>query len=88
MVLGLCNDVRVFYKLNDLDTSIEFCEAKDHSLTVLITGKRGKVEEARARLVRGLQTQVTREISVPKEHHRVLIGTVLAKIFRQCVIAT
>lgn len=56
------------------DTSIEFCEAKDHSLTVLITGKRGKVEEARARLVRELQTQVTREISIPKEHHRVLIG--------------
>uniref|UniRef100_A0A0N5A8M1 Vigilin n=1 Tax=Syphacia muris TaxID=451379 RepID=A0A0N5A8M1_9BILA len=56
------------------DTSIEFCEAKDHSLTVLITGKRGKVKEARARLVRELQTQVTRDISVPKEHHRILIG--------------
>uniref|UniRef100_A0A9J2PCM1 K Homology domain-containing protein n=1 Tax=Ascaris lumbricoides TaxID=6252 RepID=A0A9J2PCM1_ASCLU len=56
------------------DTTIELCEAKDHSLTVLITGKRGKVEDARSRLVRELQTQATREIAIPKEHHRILIG--------------
>lgn len=64
-----CNDIA-----RATDTSIELCEAKDHSLTVLITGKRAKVEEARSRLVRELQMQATREISVPKEHHRVLIG--------------
>lgn len=57
------------------DTSIELCESKDHSLTILITGKRPKVEDARARIVRELQTQATREISIPKDHHRVLIGS-------------
>jgi polyribonucleotide nucleotidyltransferase len=56
------------------ETTIELCEAKDHTLTILITGKRVKVEEARARIIRDLQMQATREISIPKEHHRVLIG--------------
>lgn len=65
----ICNDIA-----RTTDTSIELCEAKDHSLTVLITGKRPKVEEARSLLVRRLQTQATREIAIPKEHHRVLIG--------------
>lgn len=64
-----CNDIA-----KATETAIELCEAKDHSLTVLITGKRNKVEEARSRLVRELQTQATRELSIPKEHHRVLIG--------------
>lgn len=64
-----CNDIA-----KATDTTIELCEQKDHSLTVLITGKRAKVEEARSRLVRELQTQATREIPIPKEHHRILIG--------------
>lgn len=57
-----------------VDTTIELCESRDHTLAVLITGKRAKVEEARSRIIRELQTQATREISIPKEHHRVLIG--------------
>ncbi|VDK29175.1 unnamed protein product [Gongylonema pulchrum] len=64
-----CNEIA-----NATATHIEVCEAKDHSLTVLITGKRPKVEEARSRVARELQTQTTREIAIPKEHHRVLIG--------------
>lgn len=56
------------------DTSIELNESKDQSLTILITGRRAKVEEARSRLNRELQAQSTRELSIPKEHHRILIG--------------
>lgn len=62
------------------DTSIEINESKDQSLTILITGKRAKVEEARSRLIRELQAQATREISIPKEHHRILIGKYLVRI--------
>ncbi len=64
-----------------LETTIELCEAKDHTLTILITGKRAKVEEARARIIRDLQMQATREIVIPKEHHRVLIGMFVIIIF-------
>lgn len=55
-------------------TKIELCEAKDQSLTILITGKRQSVEEARARLIRELQTQANIEISIPKEYHGHIIG--------------
>jgi transcription antitermination factor NusA-like protein len=55
-------------------TKIELCEAKDQSLTILITGKRTNVEDARTRLVRELQTQANVEVRVPKEHHGVIIG--------------
>ncbi|VDN04210.1 unnamed protein product [Thelazia callipaeda] len=64
-----CNEIAIA-----TGTEIEICEAKDHSLTLLITGKRQQVEEARSRVARRLKTQATREISIPKEHHRVLIG--------------
>ncbi|KAH7714186.1 KH domain-containing protein [Aphelenchoides avenae] len=55
-------------------TKIELCEAKDQSLTILITGKRSNVEDARARLVRELQTQANTEVVVPKDYHGMIIG--------------
>uniref|UniRef100_A0AAF5PYT3 K Homology domain-containing protein n=2 Tax=Wuchereria bancrofti TaxID=6293 RepID=A0AAF5PYT3_WUCBA len=64
-----CNEIAIA-----TDTQIEICEAKDHSLTLLITGKRQRVEEARSHIARRLKTQAAREIAIPKEHHRVLIG--------------
>ena len=39
-------------------TKIELNEAKDQSITILITGKQKNVEDARTKLVRELQTQV------------------------------
>uniref|UniRef100_A0A914Y922 K Homology domain-containing protein n=1 Tax=Panagrolaimus superbus TaxID=310955 RepID=A0A914Y922_9BILA len=53
---------------------IELSEARDHSLTVLLTGKKSQVDDARSRLLRELQTQTDREIHVPKEYRGVLIG--------------
>uniref|UniRef100_A0A915E188 K Homology domain-containing protein n=1 Tax=Ditylenchus dipsaci TaxID=166011 RepID=A0A915E188_9BILA len=55
-------------------TKIELCEAKDQSLTILITGKRQNVDDARGRLVRELQTQANVEVSIPKEYHGHIIG--------------
>lgn len=53
---------------------IELNESKDGALTVIIHGPRHKVEEARNQIVRGLQTQDKQQISIPKDHHRKLIG--------------
>lgn len=56
-------------------TQIELCESsKDNTLTIVLSGKRALVEEARKRVVQMLQMQATHEIRVPKEHHRVIIG--------------
>uniref|UniRef100_A0A1I7U4S3 Vigilin n=1 Tax=Caenorhabditis tropicalis TaxID=1561998 RepID=A0A1I7U4S3_9PELO len=55
-------------------TRIELSESKGGELTVVVKGERGKVEEARARIIRDLQTQASREIEIPKEHHGRLIG--------------
>jgi exosome complex RNA-binding protein Rrp4 len=53
---------------------IELSEARDHSLTILLTGKKSQVDDARSRLLRELQTQTDREILVPKEYRGALIG--------------
>ncbi|CAB3411378.1 unnamed protein product [Caenorhabditis bovis] len=55
-------------------TRIELSESKDGELTVIVKGERSNVEDARARIVRELQTQASREIDIPKDHHRRLIG--------------
>uniref|UniRef100_A0A183IEE5 Vigilin n=1 Tax=Soboliphyme baturini TaxID=241478 RepID=A0A183IEE5_9BILA len=60
--------------LKILETTIELCQNKDHSLTVVVSGKRQAVEEARKLIVQSLQTQANREFKVPKEYHRALIG--------------
>jgi hypothetical protein len=55
-------------------TKIELSESKDKSLTILITGKRTNVEEARTKLMRELQTQSSIEVAIPKEYHGFIIG--------------
>lgn len=40
----------------------------------MVKGERAKAEEARARIIRDLQTQASREIDIPKDHHGRLIG--------------
>lgn len=64
-----CNNIAI-----KTGTQIELCEAKDQSLTILITGKRQNVELARGKLVCDLKSQSTVEVSVPKEFHGHIIG--------------
>lgn len=33
-----------------------------------------QVDEAKAKVIRELQTQATKEVAIPKEFHRILIG--------------
>uniref|UniRef100_A0A0K0FBP1 Dodeca-satellite-binding protein 1 (inferred by orthology to a D. melanogaster protein) n=1 Tax=Strongyloides venezuelensis TaxID=75913 RepID=A0A0K0FBP1_STRVS len=53
---------------------IDLSEAKDGSLSIMITGKQKNVTEAQGRLIRELQTQGVREIKIPKEHYGFVIG--------------
>uniref|UniRef100_A0A183C4E2 Vigilin n=1 Tax=Globodera pallida TaxID=36090 RepID=A0A183C4E2_GLOPA len=55
-------------------TTIELNEAKDQSITILISGKQKCVEDARTRLVRELQTQATVKLDIPKDYHSYVIG--------------
>ncbi|CDW54567.1 General transcription factor 3C polypeptide 2 [Trichuris trichiura] len=55
-------------------TVIELCHNKDQSLTIVVSGKRNEVEEARRLIVQSLQTQANREMHIPKQFHRTLIG--------------
>ncbi|KAK0403353.1 hypothetical protein QR680_016873 [Steinernema hermaphroditum] len=66
---------------------IDLSEARDNSVNILISGKPEAVEKARSMLVRTLQAQITREISIPKDHHRIIIGkngSKLKEIQDQC----
>merc|ERR1719412_1074122 len=53
---------------------IEMSSSKDQSLTFLISGKNDIVLKARRELLVQFQTQASSSISVPKEHHRYILG--------------
>ncbi|XP_033222679.1 vigilin [Belonocnema kinseyi] len=53
---------------------IEIASSKDQSLTFLVTGKQSQVLEARRRILTTFQTQSTKQINIPKEHHRWILG--------------
>uniref|UniRef100_T1J4B4 K Homology domain-containing protein n=1 Tax=Strigamia maritima TaxID=126957 RepID=T1J4B4_STRMM len=53
---------------------IEVNSSKDQSLTILVTGKQDAVMNARREIINSLQTQANGSISIPKEHHRFILG--------------
>ncbi|GLV35995.1 Dodeca-satellite-binding protein 1 [Carabus blaptoides fortunei] len=48
--------------------------SKDGSLTFLVTGKQSEVLEARRKILTQFQTQASKQINIPKEHHRWILG--------------
>jgi len=73
---GFGNDANK--KLTSIETStgakIEMSSSKDRSLTFLITGKPDTVMRAKREVLTGFQQQGSATISIPKEHHRHLLG--------------
>ncbi|KAL3185743.1 hypothetical protein MRX96_028644 [Rhipicephalus microplus] len=65
----ICADI-----MRDTQTTIEVSSSRDHSLTVLVTGRERNVALARAHVLRALQTQAQGTIQIPKEHHRFILG--------------
>lgn len=60
--------------MNGTGAHIEMSSSKDGSLTFLVTGKQNEVLEARRKILTQFQTQASKTISIPKEHHRWILG--------------
>eukprot|EP00088_Acartia_fossae_P053503 TRINITY_DN609_c0_g1_i4.p1 TRINITY_DN609_c0_g1~~TRINITY_DN609_c0_g1_i4.p1 ORF type:complete len:1249 (+),score=503.07 TRINITY_DN609_c0_g1_i4:195-3941(+) len=61
-------------------TKIEMSSSKDRSLTFLLTGKPDGVMRAKRDVLVAFQTQANVSISIPKEHHRHILGKGGAKL--------
>ena len=59
---------------------IEMSQAKDRSLTIMVSGKPSAVVQARREILTKLQTQAHYDLKIPKEHHRYIIGREGAKL--------
>lgn len=60
--------------MKETGAHIEISHAKDQSLTFLITGKQNEVLEARRKILQHFQTQASKQIQIPKEHHKWILG--------------
>lgn len=67
--LRICQQI-----MKDTGAHIEISSAKDQSLTFLVKGKQSEVLDARRKILVHFQTQASKQISIPKEHHRVILG--------------
>ncbi|XP_043926730.1 vigilin [Protopterus annectens] len=53
---------------------LELSMAKDQGLSIMVSGKLEAVMKARKEIVARLQTQASATVTIPKEHHRFVIG--------------
>lgn len=60
--------------MKDTGAHIEISSAKDKSLTFLVSGKPADVQDARRKILVHYQTQASKQINIPKEHHRWILG--------------
>lgn len=60
--------------MKDTGAHIEISSGKDQSLTFLVTGRAGEVLDARRKILIHYQTQASKQINIPREHHRMILG--------------
>lgn len=60
--------------MKDTGAHIEISSEKDQSLTFLISGKNSEVLDARRKILIHFQTQASKQICIPREHHRWILG--------------
>lgn len=60
--------------MKDTGAHIEISSGKDKSLTFLVTGRTSEVLDARRKILIHYQTQASKQINIPKEHHRWILG--------------
>ncbi|XP_023174967.2 vigilin isoform X2 [Drosophila hydei] len=53
---------------------IEIVSGKNQSLTFLIKGKHSELLDARRKILMSFSTQASRQVNVPREHYRVILG--------------
>lgn len=60
--------------MKDTGANIEISSGKDQSLTFIVTGRTNEVLEARRKILIHYQTQASKQVNIPKEHHRWILG--------------
>lgn len=60
--------------MKETGAHIEISSGKDQSLTFLVTGKAHEVVEARRKIFVHFQTQASKQVSIPRDHHRWILG--------------
>ncbi|XP_035908442.1 vigilin [Anopheles stephensi] len=60
--------------MKETNAHIEISSGKDQSLTFLVTGKVHEVVEARRKILVHFQTQASKTINIPRDHHRWILG--------------
>lgn len=60
--------------MKETGAQIEISSAKDQSMTFLIKGKQSELLDARRKILMSFSTQASKSLSIPKEHHRIILG--------------
>lgn len=60
--------------MNETGAHIEISTSRDQSLTFLVTGKHDQVLDAKRRILSNFQTQASKTIAIPKDHHKNILG--------------
>lgn len=60
--------------MKETGAHIEISSGKDQSLTFLVTGKANEVLEARRKIFVHFQTQANKQVAIPRDHHRWILG--------------
>lgn len=65
----ICTDI-----MSKTNTDIQLTSSKDGTLTFLISGKDDATNQAKRLLSSEFQAQIVYQLSIPKEHHRFILG--------------
>lgn len=60
--------------MKETGAHIEISSGKDQSLTFLVSGKPNDVQLARRQILVRFQTQASKTVNIPREHHRWILG--------------
>ncbi|KAH0551211.1 vigilin [Cotesia glomerata] len=60
--------------MKETNARIEISSSKSQTLSFVLSGVQSQVLEARRRILATFQTQASKQISIPKEHHRWILG--------------
>jgi len=72
---GVDDSMRIIKNVMEkTNAKVEMSTNKDQSLTFLISGKHANVLNARRELLSQFQTQAVVHITIPKDHHRYILG--------------
>lgn len=60
--------------MKETGANIEISSSKDQSLTFIINGRPNEVQDAYRLIMMHFQTQTSKQVNIPKDHHRHILG--------------